>query len=224
MVCVLALLLGQGLALAPDQAPEALLLGGAGVVLQALTSAAAWVSDRAREQIDLAAAVRRARRAVGANLDPGSRSLRHALRWGTALGLSVGLYHVIDFGQHGYWVPLTVLFVLKPDPDETVERIAMRAAGTVGGLLIATPLAELIGDYAAVEAVALGVAAAFAFALLAIEYALFTAAITAFIILSAHALGQGAEQAAGERALATLIGIAIAALAVVVWRVRPADS
>jgi hypothetical protein len=224
MICVLALLLGQGLALTPDQAPEALLLGGAGVVLQALTSAAAWVSDRAREQIDLAAAVRRARRAVGANLDPGSRSLRHALRWGTALGLSVGLYHVIDFGQHGYWVPLTVLFVLKPDPDETVERIAMRAAGTVGGLLIATPLAELIGDYAAVEAVALGVAAAFAFALLAIEYALFTAAITAFIILSAHALGQGAEQAAGERALATLIGIAIAALAVVVWRVRPADS
>ena len=63
-----------------------------------------------------------------------------------------------------------------------------------------------------------------AFALLAIEYALFTTAITAFIILSAHALGQGAEQAAGERALATLIGIAIAALAVVVWRVRPADS
>jgi uncharacterized membrane protein YccC len=224
MICVLALLLGQGLALTPDQAPEALLLGGAGVVLQALTSAAAWLSDRARERIDLAAGARRARRAVRANLNPRSPSLRHALRWGTALGLSVGLYHVIHFGQHGYWVPLTVLFVLKPDPEETVERIAMRAAGTVGGLIIATPLAELIGDHAAVEAVALGVAAAFALALLAIEYALFTAAITAFIILSAHALGQGAEQAAGERAVATLIGIAIAASAVALWGARPADS
>jgi hypothetical protein len=224
MICVLALLLGQGLALTPDQAPEALLLGGAGVVLQALTSAAAWLSDRARERIDLVAGAQRVRRAVRANLNLRSPSLRHALRWGTALGLSVGLYHLIDFGPHGYWVPLTVLFVLKPDPDETVERIAMRAAGTVGGLLIATPVAELIGDYAAVEAVALGVAAAFAFALLAIEYALFTAAITAFIILSAHALGQGAEQAAGERALATLIGIGIAALAAAVWGARPAGS
>lgn len=224
MICVLALLLGQGLSLSPDQAPEALLLGGAGVVLQALTSAVAWFGDRAREPIDLAAGVERARRAVRANLDRHSPSLRHALRWGTALGLSVGLYHVVDFGQHGYWVPLTVLFVLRPEPDETVQRIAMRAAGTVGGLILATPLAELIGHHATVEAVAIGITAAFAFALLAVEYALFTAAITAFIILSAHALGQGAEQAAGERALATLIGIAIAASAVVLWGTRAADS
>ncbi len=224
MICVLALLLGQGLSLSPGQAPEALLLGGAGVVLQALTSAAAWwLGDRAREPIDLEAGVQRARRAVRANLDRHSPSLRHALRWGTALGLSVALYHVIDFGQHGYWVPLTVLFVLRPEPDETVQRIAMRAAGTLGGLIVATPVAELIGHHAAVEAVAIGIAAAFAFALLAIEYALFTAAITAFIILSAHALGQGAGQAAGQRALATLIGIAIAASAVALWGTRRAD-
>ncbi len=224
MICVLALLLGQGLSLSPDQAPEALLLGGAGVVLQALTSAAAWPRGRGAEPIDLAAGIDRARAAIRANLDPRSPSLRHALRWGTALGLGVGLYHVVDLGQHGYWVPLTVLFVLRPEPDETVERIAMRAVGTVGGLVLATPLAELIGHHVVADAVAIGIAAAFAFALLAIEYALFTAAITAFIILSAHALGQGAEQAAGERALATLIGIGIAASAVVLWGARRADS
>ncbi len=41
--------------------------------------------------------------------------------------------------QHGYWIPMTILFVLRPGYGETLERIAMRAAGTVLGLLIATP-------------------------------------------------------------------------------------
>ncbi len=224
LTCVLALLLGQGLSLSAQQAPEALLLGAAGVMLQALMSLAAWSRDRVAEPIDLPAGARRSWRAVRANLHPRSPSLHHALRWGTALGLSVGLYHLVDLGQHGYWVPLTVLFVLRPEPDQTVERIAMRAAGTVGGLVVATPLAELIGRYAVADAVAIGIAAAFSFALLAIEYALFTAAITAFIILSAHALGQAAEQAAGERALATLIGLAIVALALVLWDGRRGRS
>ena len=42
----------------------------------------------------------------------------------------------------------------------------------------------LIGGVDVIEAVAIGVTAALSFALLAIEYALFTAAITAFIILT----------------------------------------
>ena len=217
LTCVLALLFGQGLSLTPAQAPEALLLGGAGVLLQALVSAAAWVRDRAAEPIDLHAGLGRARRALGENLTLRSTSLRHALRWGTALGLGVGLYNVVDLGAHGYWVPLTVLFVLRPEPDETVQRIAMRAAGTLAGLAFATPLAMLIGGLDVVEALAIALAAAFSFALLAIEYALFTAAITAFIILLAHALGQDAEQAAGQRALATLIGLGIVAMAVALW-------
>ncbi|HEY7150905.1 MAG TPA: FUSC family protein [Solirubrobacterales bacterium] len=217
LTCVLALLLGQGLALTPAQAPEALLLGGAGVLLQALVAAAAWVGDRVIEPIDLRAGAARARRAVTGALTMRSTSLRHALRWGTALGLGVGLYHVVDLGMHGYWVPLTILFVLRPEPDETVRRIAMRAAGTLAGLAIATPLAVVIGGFDVLEAVAITLAAAFSFALLAIEYALFTAAITTFIILSAHALGQGAEQAAGQRALSTLIGLVIVAIAVALW-------
>jgi Fusaric acid resistance protein-like len=215
--CVLALLLGQGLSVAPSQAPAALLLGGAGAALQALMSAVAWTRDRDREPIDLAAGVSRARRAIAANLNLGSKSLRHALRWGTALALAVGVYHVVHLGLHGYWVPLTVLFVLRPEPDETVERIAMRAAGTLGGLAVATPLAMLIGGLDVLEALAIAVTAALSFALLTIEYALFTAAITTFIILTAHALGQAAGQAAGQRALATLIGLVIVALALVLW-------
>jgi uncharacterized membrane protein YccC len=93
----------------------------------------------------------------------------------------------------------------------------MRAAGTIAGLALATPFAMLVGPLPVLEALAIAIAAAFSFALISIEYALFTAAITAFIILTAHALGQGAEQAAGQRALATAIGLVIVALALAAW-------
>ena len=217
MTCVLALLLGQGLSLSASQAPEALGLGAAGVGLQAVMSMAAWASDHTSEPIALGDGVRHMGPALRASLDWRSPSLRHAVRWGSALGVGVAVYHLVDLGPHGYWVPLTVLFVLRSEPDETAERIWMRAAGTLAGLALATPLAELIGRHAALDAIALTIAAAFSFALLAIEYALFTTAITAFIVLSAHALGQGAVDAAGERALATLIGLGIVAVALALW-------
>ena len=74
------------------------------------------------------------------------------------------------------------------------------------------------------DAIAIGIAAGFSFALLAIEYALFTTAITAYIVLVAHALGQSAFEAADERALATAAGLAIAGAALLAWRPAPAAA
>ena len=110
-------------------------------------------------------------------------------------------------------MPLTILFVLKPDRDQTAERIAMRAVGTVIGLVFATALAELLVDDVIPVTIVLTVAAAFAYSLLAIEYALFTTAITVYVVLLTDTLGAGALDAAGERALGTVLGIIVAALA-----------
>ena len=224
MTCVLALLLAQGLAISPGEAPEALLLGGAGALAQALTSAVVGLVDRTTERVDPAAGMRGALRTVSANLSARLDQLPSCAPLGTALGLGVAAYHLIDVGKHGYWIPLTVLFVLRPAPDETVERIAMRAAGTVAGLALATLLADAVGHHAWANALVIGLTAAFAFALLVIEYALFTASITAFVVLVAHALGQSALQAADERAIATAIGIGIAAAAVALWGSRDPQS
>ena len=78
--------------------------------------------------------------------------------------------------------------------------------------------------HAVPDAIAIGVAAAFAFALLAIEYGLFTAAITAYVVLVAHALGQSAFEAADERALATAAGLAIAVAVILAWKPAPATA
>jgi uncharacterized membrane protein YccC len=130
--------------------------------------------------------------------------------------VGVAAAQLVDLGSHGYWIPLTVLFVLRPAESETVERIAMRAAGTVVGLLVGTPLAVLRGGSAVAEAVGIGIAVAFSFSI-AIEYALFTTTITCLIVLLSHALGQSALAAADERAAATFLGIAIVAAFVAVW-------
>jgi hypothetical protein len=217
MSCVLALLLAQGLGLSSNEAGYALILGAAGVALQVLVSVMESLFDPSGEPVHPIQGAREAWKTVRANLTLSSRSFRHSLRWGTALGVGVGVYHALDLGQHGYWVPLTVLFVLKPELGLTEERIAMRGAGTLFGLFVATPLAMLIGGLPLVESLAMMLAAGLCFALLALEYALFTAAITSFVVILAHAMGQSAWQAADQRAVGTVIGLAVSVAAFFLW-------
>jgi hypothetical protein len=217
MTCVLALLLAQGLAPSRDIAVEVMLLAAAGAALQALFSLATAPLDPTEFRTPRVEDLRRAGRAIRDNVRHREVAFRHAVRWGLALAVGVIAAHVIDLGGHGYWIPLTVLFVLRPQESETVERIAMRAAGTVFGLGIGTPLAIALGGSPAAECVAISLAAAFAFALLAIEYALFTAAITCLIVLLSHALGESASSAAAERGIATFVGLAIVAVLAAIW-------
>jgi hypothetical protein len=217
LTCVLALLLAQGLAPSRDVAVDAMLLAAAGVALQAAFSLATAPLERAEYRTPRLDALRRAGRAIREGVGGRALAVRHAARWGVALAVGVVAYHVIDLGPHGYWIPLTIAFVLRPQESETVERIAMRGAGTIVGLVVGTPIAILLGGSAIAECIAIAFAAALSFALLAIEYALFTAAITCLVVLLSHALGQSAWQAADERAVGTFLGIAIVAAVVATW-------
>jgi hypothetical protein len=211
---VLALLIAQGLLLDTSEVDRALLLGTCGGLLQALTAAFAWLFwDREREPFRLGPAIREGLAALRANVSLRSSSMRHAIRFGAALAIGVAIYRLAGFDDHGYWVPLTILFVLKPEANQTAERIAMRAAGTVIGLVLATLLAELLGDDVIPVTIVLTAAAALAYAMLAIEYALFTTAITVYVVLLTDTLGSSAFDAAGERGLGTVLGILVAGLA-----------
>jgi hypothetical protein len=215
LTIVLTFLVAQGLFLEPDQALKALAIGTCGGLAQAACAAVAWGAwDRGRERpFELGRAYAQTVAKLRASLDLRSVALRHALRFGAALAAGVAIYRLARIHDHGYWVPLTILFVLKPDPRQTSERIAMRAAGTVAGLVLATAIAELLGDAVIPNTIVLTTAAALSFALLAIEYALFTTAITVYVVLLADSLGAHAFDAAGERALGTVLGILVAAFA-----------
>lgn len=215
----LAMLIAQGLFLPAGDAWPALLYGTLGGLTQVAWSLLVWVArDRAGDEPEKAWSGREAVAALRANLSLSSQSARHALRFGAALAAGVAAYRLLDLHQHGFWIPLTILFVMRPERDETDHRLVLRAIGTVLGLVIATAIAEAFrGDDLVLGAV-LTVAAAFSFGLLTVQYALFTAAITTYVVLMSSTLGEAAFRAAGQRATGTALGIAIAFLA---WRLWP---
>jgi uncharacterized membrane protein YccC len=214
----LSLLIAQGLPLDAADTLPALLLATAGGLLQASFSLCVWAAgDRAGEGAAKAWSAPAALAALRSNLSLRSASLRHALRFGAALATGVAAYWLLGMSEHGFWIPLTILFVLRPEEGETFNRLALRAVGTAIGLVLATALAEWLGGDSVAIAVALTVATAFAYGLLTVQYALFTAAITTYAVLLADSIGEAALRAAGQRALATAIGIVIAGLAFLLW-------
>jgi hypothetical protein len=214
----LSLVIAQDLPLDLGDLGPAFLLATAGGLLQAAFSLCVWIAgDRTEEGGAEGWDTRAALRTLGSNLSLGSVSFRHGLRFGGALATGVAIYWLIGMHEHGFWIPLTILFVLRPEKEETFRRLILRAVGTAVGLVLATALAEWLGADGVAVAVALTVATAFAYGLLTVQYALFTAAITTYAVLLADSIGEEALHAAGQRALATAIGIAIAGLAFVLW-------
>jgi hypothetical protein len=214
----LSLLIAQGLPLELSDAPLALLLSTVGGLLQAAFSLCVYAAgDRTEEGEGAGWSFTAAKRDLVANLTLRSTNARHALRFGAALAAGVAAYWLLGMKEHGFWIPLTILFVMRPEEDETFHRLILRGVGTAIGLVVATALSDwLQGDGLAI-AVALTIATAFAYGLLTVQYALFTAAITTYAVMLADTLGEPALHAAGERGLATAIGIAIAAAAFVLW-------
>ena len=212
----LSLLIAQGLPLEAADALPAFFCATGGGLLQAAFSLLVYAAgDRAAEEEGWSTATARDR--LRANLRIDSVNARHALRFGAALATGVAAYWALGMEDHGFWIPLTVLFVLRPEREATMDRLVLRAVGTGFGLVLATALSLWLNDHGLALAAALTVATGFAYGLLTVQYALFTAAVTTYAVLLADTLGAPALSAAGQRAVATAIGILISAAAFLAW-------
>src|SRR5580704_17799140 len=107
-----------------------------------------------------------------------SSSFRHALR----LGLATAIASLIASAIHlvrGYWIPMTVVIVLKPNFGGTLERALQRIIGTVlGALMAAVLLLVLTNPWLLLAALAI-----LAFALRNCSYTLFSLAVTPMVML-----------------------------------------
>jgi uncharacterized membrane protein YccC len=187
-------------------------------LLQAIWSLLIWrLADRGEEDGASGWSTGAALVALRANLTLRSSSARHAIRFGLALAAGVALYRLLGMKEHGFWIPLTILFVMRPERDETYHRLVLRGLGTVLGLVVATAIAEAFPGNDLVVGVVLTVSAALTFGLLTVQYALFTAAITTYVVLLSDTLGEPAFDAAGQRAIGTALGILIAFAAFSLW-------
>jgi uncharacterized membrane protein YccC len=150
-------------------------------------------------------ATRGARAILRANLTLRSSAFRHAVRLAATVAAGTGLYRALDL-PHGYWVPLTVLFILRPDFGSTFTRGLQRYIGTAAGVVLATVIAAAFdpGPYAlAALATVLAVGI---FAFLLSNYALFTVSVTAFIVFLISFGGIPEYKTALQRLLASVIG------------------
>jgi hypothetical protein len=216
--CSVALMLGQGLFLPVHDTFPALLYATLGGLIQAAWAACVWLFYDRDSDNESGWDWARTRSRLRSNLNLESRYARHAIRYGVALAVGVAVYRVAGMREHGYWIPLTILFVLRPERDETDRRLVLRAVGTLAALVLATALAFAFDGAEVPIAIVLSLTAALSFGLITVQYALFTLAITTYVVLLSDTLGEARFQAAGQRLIGTVAGIAIAYLA---FRIYP---
>jgi uncharacterized membrane protein YccC len=151
-----------------------------------------------------------------ANLSLNSAAFRHALRMGAcvAIGEAISRY---TGTRRGYWLPMTVAIVLRPDFTATFTRGVLRLAGTLAGLLVATGLVYFLMPGAGPE---IFLIVFFTFLLRCFgsaNYGIFVTALTALIVFLVSLTGLAPGPIMIARGLNTLAGGAIALAAYWLW-------
>lgn len=124
-----------------------------------------------------------------------------------AAAMVAGRYFAAD---RGYWIPLTAAIVLKPDFQTTFLRGFARIGGTLVGAVVASLVTIVARGHPAIELGGIIAAAAAAYVTFNPNYALFTVAITSFVVLVLGMRGLPGTTAVEARLLDTLAGGALA--------------
>jgi uncharacterized membrane protein YccC len=151
-----------------------------------------------------------------ANLSWQSGVLRHAVRLTATVTACMIIYRLSGL-QHGYWMALTALLVLRQDYATTAVRGVSRIVGTILGAVLATIVVALLHPDTTGLAVMFGIAAFLAFVIVRVNYGLFSICVTAYVVFLL-AFGQAPALAtAGQRLVSTLVGGALALAAYLAW-------
>ena len=138
--------------------------------------------------------------------------LRHAIRLAVAAHVGVVVGVIVDL-EHGYWIPLTVVMVLRPETAHTYTRCVGRVAGNAAGVVVASLVVLVFqpsGSSAAILAVAF---LAVTYAVSSVGYVAVSAALAAAIVFLVDIGGTLGVDTVSDRLFATLIGGALAVLA-----------
>lgn len=161
-------------------------------------------------------AVREGLITLRANLTTASTAYRHALRLAAVLTLATAGARWLELPR-GYWLPLTIALVLRPDFHDTFAFSFGRVSGTVLGAAGATAIAYLFapGPVALVALVLAFVWGAYAFA--GANYAAVSISITGYVIFLMTLAGIPEATAATDRIIYTATAGVLALCAYLAW-------
>ncbi|MFG3225848.1 FUSC family protein [Kitasatospora sp. NPDC048194] len=147
-------------------------------------------------------------------------SVRYGLR--VALCIAVGAAVTAHYPlSKGYWVPMTIAFVLKPDLGSVFLRAVSRAVGTVVGVVVTAALLSLTTGPWALLAVAALCVALLPYATAA-HYGLNTVVMTPMALLLLQLGGQRSDVEFWPRVLDSVLASAVVLLfGYLLWPERP---
>lgn len=138
---------------------------------------------------------------------PSSPTFRHALRLTLAIGVAQAIVMIANIDR-GYWVPLTVVMVVKPDFKTTFVRGGLRITGTVAAIVIIGGIMVATGSTAWVMAALVVITAPLTMRWMTANYAFAAFAITSTVLLLVEG-GDPDDITYLLRLQNTLIGVAI---------------
>jgi uncharacterized membrane protein YccC len=141
--------------------------------------------------------------------------LRHAVRLAVAAGCGVGIARFAEVA-HGYWIPLTVVLVLRPETAHTYTRCAGRIGGTAVGVGVATVVALMAHPSGIVAAALSVILLGVAYVASTFGYVAVIASLAAAIVFLIDIAGVDGVASVSDRVAATQIGGMLAVLAHVV--------
>ena len=151
-----------------------------------------------------------------ANLSLESMVFRHAVRLSLCVAAGDALGRVLH-PYRAYWIPMTIVLVLKPEFAVTFSRGVLRIAGTLVGLLLATALFHFLPIHTATEIALIGL---FTFLMRWIgpaNYGIFGVTISALVVLLISVTGIAPKEVIQARAINTVVGGVFALAAYAAW-------
>lgn len=161
-------------------------------------------------------AVRNVLITLRANLTRRSTAYRHALRLAVILTLAAAAGRVLELPR-GYWLPLTVALVLKPDWHDTFAFSIGRVFGTVLGAAGATAIAHVFAPGPVALAVLVLGFVWGAYGFRTASYSAASACIAGYVVFLMTLAGIPEVTAATHRAVYTAIAGVLALCAYVAW-------
>ncbi|HEU4471515.1 MAG TPA: FUSC family membrane protein [Flavisolibacter sp.] len=138
-----------------------------------------------------------------------SSVFKHALRVAMACTVGFIMVQTIAYGDHSYWILLTIAFILKPAFSLTKQRNIERIIGTVAGGAIGVLILVFIPNrqfhFALMVLFMIGT-----YSFLRTNYLAMVVCVTPYVMILFSFLGIGFAEVATERIIDTVIGCAIA--------------
>lgn len=136
-------------------------------------------------------------------------ALPYSVRLAVVLAISTEVYRRLHFAS-GYWIPMTALLVLRPGIADTTNRAVARTVGTLTGAVLASILLVHVHPAPPVLAAFVVLFTWLSYSTLHVNYALFSIALTSYIVFLLSLANVPGPEIAHRRAVSTVIGGSLA--------------